>query len=78
MGYKEKLFYKQRPYIYAFLGIGAFAFAQKSKLAFFSGVILLICSYAVFEMRKKYQERQAQIKAMDKAATNAAFAIKKK
>lgn len=52
----NKLFYKQRPYIYAFIGIVAFAFASDSKLAFFSGLVLLSCSYFVFEMRKKYQE----------------------
>ncbi len=66
MGFKEKIFYKQRPYIYGFLGILAFAFARKSKLALLCGVVLLVCSYLVFEMRKKYQARQALIKAKEK------------
>lgn len=62
MGYKDKLFYKQRPYIYAFLGVIGFAFAKKSKLAFFSGLTLIVCSFIIFEMRRKYQEKQALLK----------------
>lgn len=66
MTIKEKLFYKQRPYIYALLGIFAFAFAKKSKLALISGVILLVCSYIVFEMRRRYQEKQIILKSKEK------------
>ena len=62
MGIKDKLFYKQRPYIYAALAFIALFFARNSKLALICGVVLLICSYLVFEMRKKYQEKQAMIK----------------
>lgn len=62
MALKDKLFYKQRPYIYAALAMIALFFARKSKLALICGVILLICSYAVFEMRKRYQEKQAAMK----------------
>lgn len=70
MAAKDKLFYKQRPYIYAFLGIVAFAFARRSKLAFLCGVVLLICSYAVFEMRRVYQEKQALLKSKAKSEEN--------
>lgn len=66
MGMNDKLFYKQRPYIYAALAVLALFFARKSRLALISGVILLICSYAVFEMRKKYQEKQALMKRKEK------------
>lgn len=62
MGSNDRLFYKQRPYIYAGLAILALFFARKSKLALASAVVLLICSYLVFEMRKKYQEKQALMK----------------
>lgn len=62
MAIKDKLFYKQRPYIYGALAIVALFFARKSKLALVSGVILLICSYLVFEMRRRYQEKQAVMK----------------
>lgn len=62
MGTNDKLFYKQRPYIYAGLAFIALFFARNSKLALICGVVLLICSYLVFEMRKKYQEKLAMIK----------------
>ena len=71
MAFKDKIFYKQRPYIYAFLGILTFSFAKKSKLALVCGVILLFCSHLVFRMRKKYQERLALIKAKEKSLADA-------
>ena len=63
---RNKLFYKQRPYIYGFLGVIAFAYAKQSKLAFISGVVLLLCSFVVFEMRRRYRENQDKIKISNK------------
>lgn len=77
MGFKDKLFYKQRPYIYAALAIVALFFARKSKLALVCGVILLVCSYAVFEMRKKYQEKQALMKLKEAEMTKKTGIVEK-
>ena len=61
MSDKNKLFYNERPYIYAFLGIVGFAFAKQSKLALVCGLVLLACSFIVFKLRKRYQIRQAEL-----------------
>jgi hypothetical protein len=58
----DKFLYKQRPYIYALIGIGALAFAKDSKLYFVSGLILIICAYLIFMMRKRFQERVKGLK----------------
>ena len=57
----NKFLYKQRAYIYAALAVIAFAFAKQSKIAFFSGMVLLVCSYVVFELRSNYQKRQQEL-----------------
>ena len=62
MSNNDKLFYKERPYIYAGLAVVALFFARNSNLALICGVILMICSYLVFEMRKQFREKQAILK----------------
>lgn len=67
---KNKIFYKQRPYIYVFIAAFSiiFAIATKSKLAFLSGLILITCTYVVLELRSAYQKKQSSI--LQKSAQN--------
>lgn len=66
---RNKMFYNQRPYIYAVLGIIGLLFSKQSKLAGICGLILLACAYIVYEMRKSNQKIQDEFDEKHSALT---------
>ena len=55
------MFYQQRPYIYAFLGIFSLILANGSRIAQVSGVVMLLCAAYVYFMRSKHQEMKDKV-----------------
>ena len=49
----EKLIYEFRPHAYAIIAIYSILNYQFSKLMFVSGILLAICSYSVFMLRRE-------------------------
>ena len=49
----ETLAYELRPYAYAAIALYSISNYQASKLMFFSGILLAICSYTVFMLRRE-------------------------
>lgn len=58
----EKMFYESRPFLYAVIGLYSVAHYE-NKTLLVSGMTLLFCSVAVFNMRLNYREQMARIKA---------------
>ena len=57
----NRLFYEQRPYIYAAIAIVAFVFARDSKIGVISGWILLGCSVLTLALRFANRKRQEEM-----------------
>ena len=49
----EKLAYESRPYAYALIALYSICNYQISKLMFVSGILLAVCSYLVFMLRRE-------------------------
>ncbi len=49
----EKLAYEIRPYAYALIALYSICNYKVSKLMFFSGILLAVCSYSVFVLRRE-------------------------
>ena len=62
----EKLSYELRPYAYAAVALYSIANYQVSKLMFFSGILLAICSYSVFMLRHENRKVAIQKKSIKK------------
>ena len=57
----NKLFYEQRPYIYAAIAAISFIFAKNSKIGMISGFILLGCSALTLLLRFVNRKRQEEM-----------------
>ena len=57
----KKLFYEQRPYIYAAIAFASFVFARGSKIGMISGWILLGCSVLTLTLRFTNRKRQEEM-----------------
>lgn len=64
---KDRIFYKQRPYIYMAIAVIGFFLSQRSKLAFVCGLVLVICGFIILELRNRYQEKQHQLELQRRA-----------
>jgi hypothetical protein len=74
----NKLFYEQRPYIYAGIAVVAFVFAKGSKLGLISGWILLGCAVLTLFMRFTNRKRQVETLKKHNALTEKIIRDKEK
>lgn len=65
----EKMFYESRPFLYAVVGLYSVAHYE-NKTLMVSGLTLLFCSLAVFNMRLNYREQMARIKSSSLQSKN--------
>lgn len=73
---KDRMFYKQRPYLYVALAILGMYFSNRSKIAMISAIVLLVCGVVIFTMRNAYRERQVYLKQKARAKDEKDFAIR--
>ena len=72
----DRLFYKQRPYLYVALAILGMYFSNKSKMAMLSAIVLLVCGVIIFAMREAYRERQMMARQKARVQADKDFAIR--
>ncbi len=68
-GKNNKIFYQERPYIYALAGLAVLYFFRQYKVASVSGWILIGCSILVFYMRYSYRMQQQELTDKNKKYT---------